>query len=430
MSGGSQAPDPYQTAAAQTQSNQQTANYNAALNRVNQVTPYGSSTYTQNGTDSTGAPNYTQTISLAPEVQSQLDNQLKQNDSLSNLGFNLGDQAKSSLSSGLDTSKLPALAGAPNAGPVQSGYGGYGNVQTSLDYSKLPQLYGGNDFQQSAKDTANAVYQQAASRLDPQWNNTQNQQDAKLANMGVMYGSGAYGKAQTQLDQAKNDAYNQANFSSILAGNDEQQRLFGDSLQQRQQMAGEANAQGAFANSAQAQAYGQAQQNAQFANAAQAQKYAQALQGAQFGNQARAQGLTEQTNLRDLPLNELNALRSSTQIQNPQFSSVPQSTAAGTDISGDIYKSAQIDAANSNNFMNGLMGLGSAAISKWSDRRLKRDIRRVGETPMMRLPLYAFRYVWDDILHVGVMAQDVLKVKPEAVARRGQFLAVDYAALA
>lgn len=280
-----------------------------------------------------------------------------------------------------------------------------------MDYSNLPQLQGGNDFQQSARDTANAVYQQAASRLDPQWANTQNQQDAKLANMGVMFGTGAYGKAQTQLDQAKNDAYNQANFSSILAGNDQQQRLFNDSLQQRQQLAGEKTAQGTFANQAQAQAY------------------AQALQGAQFGNQARAQGLQEQTALRDLPLNELNALRASTQISNPQFSAVPQSNAQGTDISGNIYKSAQLDASNSNNFMNGLFSLGSAALMA-SDRRVKRDICRISETPVMKLPLYAFRYVWDDVLRVGVMAQDVLKVKPEAVDQRGRFMLVDYAALA
>ena len=405
MGSKAKAPDPYQTASAQTQSNQQTANYNAALNRVNQVTPYGSSIYTQNGTDSTGAPNYTQTISLAPEAKSQLDNQLKQNDQLSNLGFNLADQAKGALGNGLDTSKLPALSGSPT---------GYGNVKSSLDYSNLPKLYGGDDFEAARKATSDALYQQATSRLDPQWNNTQNQQDAKLANMGVMFGTGAYGKAQTQLDQAKNDAYNQATWSSIAAGNDEQQRLFSDSLAQRQQGASEANAQGQFANTAQAQAY------------------AQALQNSQFGNQARAQGLQEQTSLRDLPLNELNALRSSTQIQNPQFSPVPQSTAAGTDISGDIYKSAQMNQANSNNFMNGLFGLGSSALSAstfLSDRRLKRDIEQIGFTSGMGLPLYSFRYLWDDKPHIGVMAQDVAEVAPGAIVIVGDYMAVDYAAI-
>ena len=31
------------------------------------------------------------------------------------------------------------------------------------------------------------------------------------------------------------------------------------------------------------------------------------------------------------------------------------------------------------------------------------------------LPLYRFRYLWSDCAYVGVMAQDVLEVMPEAV---------------
>ena len=75
---GASTPDPYATAAAQTQSNQQTANYNAALNRVDQYTPYGSSVYTQTGKDATGAPTYAQTTTLTPLAQQELDNEQKQ----------------------------------------------------------------------------------------------------------------------------------------------------------------------------------------------------------------------------------------------------------------------------------------------------------------------------------------------------------------
>jgi hypothetical protein len=49
-----------------------------------------------------------------------------------------------------------------------------------------------------------------------------------------------------------------------------------------------------------------------------------------------------------------------------------------------------------------------------SDRRLKRDVMRIGQRAD-GLPLYAFRYLWDRAVRFGVMAQDVLKVKPEAV---------------
>ena len=61
-----------------------------------------------------------------------------------------------------------------------------------------------------------------------------------------------------------------------------------------------------------------------------------------------------------------------------------------------------------------------------SDARLKTDIKPVGATAS-GLPLYTFRYQGDSALYQGVMAQDVLQAKPEAVitGARG-FMAVDY----
>ena len=49
-----------------------------------------------------------------------------------------------------------------------------------------------------------------------------------------------------------------------------------------------------------------------------------------------------------------------------------------------------------------------------SDRRLKQDVKRVGALPN-GLPLYSFRYKWGGPTFVGVMAQDVLGVMPDAV---------------
>ena len=43
------------------------------------------------------------------------------------------------------------------------------------------------------------------------------------------------------------------------------------------------------------------------------------------------------------------------------------------------------------------------------------------------VPVYVFSYLWDTIRHVGVMAQDVLKVAPEAVVMTPSgFYAVRY----
>jgi hypothetical protein len=49
-----------------------------------------------------------------------------------------------------------------------------------------------------------------------------------------------------------------------------------------------------------------------------------------------------------------------------------------------------------------------------SDRRLKQNVKRVGALPN-GLPLCSFRYKWGGPTFVGVMAQDVLRVIPEAV---------------
>jgi hypothetical protein len=51
-----------------------------------------------------------------------------------------------------------------------------------------------------------------------------------------------------------------------------------------------------------------------------------------------------------------------------------------------------------------------------SDVRLKRDIVQIGQL-VNGLPIYRYRYLWDDTLYVGVMAQDVAATRPEAVVR-------------
>ena len=61
-----------------------------------------------------------------------------------------------------------------------------------------------------------------------------------------------------------------------------------------------------------------------------------------------------------------------------------------------------------------------------SDVRLKRDIRRVGETGY-GLPIYKFKYIDGDDEFIGVMAQEALAYRPEAVAMSADgYLAVRY----
>ena len=65
-----------------------------------------------------------------------------------------------------------------------------------------------------------------------------------------------------------------------------------------------------------------------------------------------------------------------------------------------------------------------------SDARLKRDITLV-ERLDDGLGLYRYRYLWSDTVYVGVMAQEVALVRPDAIVRDpvDDYLRVDYGRL-
>lgn len=79
-----------------------------------------------------------------------------------------------------------------------------------------------------------------------------------------------------------------------------------------------------------------------------------------------------------------------------------------------------------------MMGMGPQGMGWFggqaSDIRLKANIEPVGTTAY-GLTLYEFNYTGRPERYRGVMAQDVLKVKPEAVGLIGDFYAVDYGML-
>lgn len=74
-----------------------------------------------------------------------------------------------------------------------------------------------------------------------------------------------------------------------------------------------------------------------------------------------------------------------------------------------------------------LGGLGSWI---FSDRRLKKNITKIGHTSVLKLPLYEFNYIWEKDLspkHTGVMAQEAIQVIPEAIRYSVTgFMSVDY----
>lgn len=134
--------------------------------------------------------------------------------------------------------------------------------------------------------------------------------------------------------------------------------------------------------------------------------------------------------MRNQQFNEPIALMSGTQIQNPNatFAQTPQSQVAGVDYTGLVNQKYQADVAQYNSQMGALGGLfgGITGMFSFSDERLKEDIKRVGQTDA-GIPVYTYRYKGDGTIHMGVMAQEVLKDNPDAVRmHESGYLMVDY----
>lgn len=205
-------PSASQTAQAQATANVDTAAAQAALNYVNQTTPYGSTTYTQSGDYTTPSgqtvPTYSENVSLSPLGQSILTGQ--QN---------------------IANSLIPAAQGVATQAAT--------STQTPLNFNTpfSPTLNKAPD--QINSQAADAIYGQQKSFLDPQWNDQQKQLEDKLSQQGIPVGSEAYSNAMTQFNNAKTQAYQSAQDSAVAGGSAAAGNLFNLALAGQQQNIGQ-----------------------------------------------------------------------------------------------------------------------------------------------------------------------------------------------
>ena len=228
------------------------------------------------------------------------------------------------------------------------------------------------------------------------------------------------------------------------------QNMFGQALQggqfANQAMLGQNQAQGAntqLSNQAMQQNYANQLAGQQQNNQAAQQMFANQMAGANLSNQAQQQAYNQAMTQYNMPLNTLSALRSGSQVQNPSFvNSAQQATTGGADILGATQMGYNAQMGNFNaqqaaqqNLNSGLMGLGGAGILAFSDIRMKENIKQVDWLPN-GLPVYTYEYKpkFKDIaghgVHIGVMAQEVELVQPDAVITNANgYKMVNYGAL-
>ncbi|GAA0696396.1 tail fiber domain-containing protein [Dyella marensis] len=206
-------PDPYATSNAQTQSNIATANYNAALNRYNQVGPTGNVTWQNSGTYNN--PQWTQTTTLSPEQQALYNYQTQGEINKQGVGNAMLQNLAPNLTSPINTSGLPGIQSQVGSG--------------NLDAMR--------------KQAQDAIYQRQTSMLDPQYQQQQEQLNSQLINQGITQGSDAWNNAQNNFARQRDFAYGQARDSAVTGGNDYANQQFQQGLSGAQ-LQNSANAQG------------------------------------------------------------------------------------------------------------------------------------------------------------------------------------------
>jgi hypothetical protein len=135
------APDPYKVSAAQTESNKDTAAYNAALNRFDQSSPFGSISYETNGTDPvTGAPLYKQNTSLSPELQGLLNSQISAQGGISNaITGALGNLPQGPFDPNIDVGDIRQRSFDSQMATLQPKFDeGWRNLETTLSDRGIP----------------------------------------------------------------------------------------------------------------------------------------------------------------------------------------------------------------------------------------------------------------------------------------------------
>jgi len=217
----------------------------------------------------------------------------------------------------------------------------------------------------SRQRVEDALMGRARAQLDPVYSDASRNLETRLAQQGFDVGSEGYRKALEDFNRSKGDAYQNATWNAIAQGGAEQSRLFG-------------------------------------------------LEGS-----ARERALQERVLERGQPLNEFaTLLGQSGGVSLPQFGAIPQTSVAGTDVTGPTYMSYNANQANYQNaqnaqnaFIGELFGLAGKAAGAWaSSEDYKTDIKPMSKqqalAKLLQVPVKEWSYKGDSQRNVGPIAED------------------------
>jgi hypothetical protein len=281
-------------------------------------------------------------------------------------------------------------------------------------------------FDADLRRRADETYAEFERSLNPQWETRAREFEQSLIGRGIDPNSEAGRNARAQFDRSRTDAFSQARRAANADGVALQQQRW-----QQQFAIDQAENQARMQN----MSMGANQMNLDYDRNWRERQFNEDTrrydQG--FGEDTRRynQGFDNQLGQQDFGmLMQLLGIdqgmagfnnNAGMQEQNaiyPWMSMIPQGGPAGIDVTspyGLNMQAQQFNAQQRQQQNNGFWGgLGTLGGMIFSDQRVKDEIRQVG-TLHNGLPVYAYRYKWGGPTQLGVMAQDVEQVNPEAV---------------
>lgn len=291
----------------------------------------------------------------------------------------LSDKGTWTPSSTVDMSNAPTL----NSGTdIWNSILGQGNitlpsVSTTIDWSNAPSYGSVNtDWDEQRRKANETALELLTQGWDDRYAQSQSDLESQLVGQGVQRGTEAWDRAMTEFTDARDKAYANAAGQAYLTGLNEMSTLFNMDLSaanlantNRNQWLNEQLSNAQLGNNAQNQLVSQLFSAAQLGNSARGQYFNEQLQSGQFQNESayqdlqmdqliakwendiRNQQIQEDLYQRNLPLNELIALLSGTQVTTPTFTQ--------TSTAQSPYQ-PYYSGGSGNNWLSDLMGLGGS----------------------------------------------------------------------
>jgi hypothetical protein len=369
-------------------------------NRPTQTTPWGTTSWTTSPfTTASGdvVDQWTQNVELTPEGQQMLDYQTAAQLNRGELASMLSGRLLGEYGTPMDWSYLDQafpMGATPGRYELDSPWMNYNldfgegvpdlSSYRSIDLEGLPEL---RDLDQLRTDVTDQYYEQAASRLDPQWDNRQSQLEIQMRAQGLGPGDAQWQQRMADFNRARTDAYNQAQFSATQAGGQEFDRQRAADMAARQQFLSERTADvGSYNEANRARfmeemqrrgltneeaaqmfnAFNKAQMDQQRLNLqTSAQNFSQALQQSGYANTLRQQAIAEQLQRRGWSLNEINALLQGQQVGMPTF---PGFMGAGKAAAPNYLGAEQLQNAYNQQVAGNWMDLAGGGLEFGADR--------------------------------------------------------------